>query len=142
MAASLKGVGALSACVVVALAVPSWDWAMPTGLRQVRVLDGDTVEIRGARMRLLDIDTPEIFHPRCARESDIGAAAKVRLSQLLAAGPLDVADSGRRDDYGRSLVRIRVAGQDVGQVLLREGLAVIWRPGPDAWEARRRHWCP
>ncbi|WP_395678736.1 thermonuclease family protein [Inquilinus sp.] len=143
MATTLTGASILSACIVVALAVPSWDWAaMPAGLRHARVLDGDTVEIRGVRMRLLDIDTPEIFHPRCPRENAVGAAAKVRLSELLAAGPIAVADSGQLDDYGRSLVRIQVAEQDVGQVLLREGLAVIWRPGSAAWTARRRHWCP
>lgn len=112
---------------------------MPSG---ASVVDGDTVRIHGTRMRLLDIDAPEIFHPRCARETEIGAAAKTRLAELLAAGPMRLADSGERDDYGRPLVRINVNGQDVGQVLMREGLAVVWRPGRAAWEARRRHWCP
>lgn len=107
-----------------------------------QVVDGDTVQIRGTRMRLLDIDAPEIFHPRCTRESEIGAVAKARLAELLAAGPTQLADSGAHDDYGRPLVRISVNGQDVGQILLREGLAVVWRRGRAAWEGRRRHWCP
>ncbi len=139
MAANLRGVCALSACVLAGLVVSSWDWAMPSA---ARVVDGDTVRINGVRMRLLDIDAPEIFHPRCTRESDAGAAAKARLAQLLAAGPMQLADSGEHDRFGRPLVRISVNGQDLGQILLREGLAVVWRPGPAAWESRRRHWCP
>jgi endonuclease YncB( thermonuclease family) len=138
LAVTLRAACALSACVLVGLALTSWDWVMPSA---APVVDGDTVRIDGVRMRLLDIDAPEIFHPRCARESNAGAAAKARLAQLLAAGPMQLADSGEHDRYGRPLVRISVNGQDLGQILLQEGLAVVWRPGPAAWEARRQHWC-
>ncbi|OZZ60085.1 transposase, partial [Klebsiella pneumoniae] len=39
------------------------------------------------------------------------------------------------------LVHLLIDGRDVGQTLMAEGLAVEWRPGPNAWRERRRHWC-
>lgn len=74
-------------------------------------------------MRLLDIDGPEMFHLCCARECEIGAAAAARLSAMLAAGPIQLADSSQRDKHMRPFERVSVNCEDVGQVLLREGLA-------------------
>ena len=70
----------------------------------------------------------------------MGLKAKERLAGLLRGGPVHVARNGQ-DRYRRTLAHLSAGGRDVGQVLVREGLALPWQDGPEAKEARRRHWC-
>ncbi|MFW1011695.1 thermonuclease family protein [Vibrio parahaemolyticus] len=106
------------------------------------VVDGDTVKYQGQRLRLQSIDTPETYKPRCESELKQGKAATARLRELIAnAGNIEIIDSGRIDPYNRPLVDLILDGKNVGYTLINEGLAIEWRPGRDAWEARRRHWC-
>ena len=70
----------------------------------------------------------------------MGLRAKERLAGLLRAGPADLVRDGQ-GRYGRTLARVSAGGGDVGQVLVREGLALPWQDRPDAKEAKRRHWC-
>jgi hypothetical protein len=46
------------------------------------------------------------------------------------------------DPYRRTSARLRAAAGDVGEVLLREGLALPWNEGVEARAVRLRHWCP
>jgi endonuclease YncB( thermonuclease family) len=50
------------------------------------VVDGDTFWFQGEKIRIADIDTPELSPPRCEAERIKGDAAKVRLLALLNAG--------------------------------------------------------
>lgn len=100
------------------------------------VVDGDTIWLDGAKIRIADIDAPETHPPRCGHEADLGGRATNRLQQLLNSGPVTVTISGGRDEdkYGRKLRIIKRDGQSVGDILVSEGLA---RP----WEGHRRPWC-
>ena len=51
------------------------------------VIDGDTIHYNGTRIRLADIDAPEMHEPRCASELALGEAATHRLLELLNTGP-------------------------------------------------------
>jgi endonuclease YncB( thermonuclease family) len=106
----------------------------------VVLVDGDTLKYDGEIIRLVDIDTPESFHSRCAQELVLALAAKARLRQLVDAGPLMVERHGK-DRYGRTLARVFVDGRDVGDTLLREGKALRYRPGHADKLARLRRWC-
>ena len=108
--------------------------------RPVLLVDGDTVDIDGTRIRLLDIDAPESFRSRCEAELVAGLAAKERLRALLETGPVSYAPKGH-DRYGRTLAHVYAAGADVGHQLLVEGLALPYEPGRAAKVARLRHWC-
>jgi endonuclease YncB( thermonuclease family) len=108
---------------------------------RIRVIDGDTVEIAGERIRLIEPDAPEISKPRCNAELAKGLVASGRLRQLLA-GPVAVNRSGRIDRYGRTLASLVVTQGNVADILIREGLAVPYRPGFDAYRERAAHWCP
>lgn len=101
------------------------------------VVDGDTLWLDGAKIRVADIDTPETHPPRCAREAELGRRATERLQALLNAGPFSVEEAGDRDTdrYGRQLRVLTRKGDSLGDQLVREGLA---RP----WEGKRRPWCP
>lgn len=100
------------------------------------VVDGDTIWYRGVNIRLLDIDAPEIHDYKCASELALGQRAKVRLWELMNAGPFEVVADGDRDQdvYGRKLRHINRNGQSLGDILIEEGLAA-------AWEGQHHAWC-
>jgi micrococcal nuclease len=99
------------------------------------VVDGDTFWFEGTKIRIADIDAPEISEPGCVGEARAGEMAKTRLLDLLNAGRFRLISGGRdQDRYGRQL-RI-VAREDIslGEMLVREGLA---RP----WDEPDLEWC-
>lgn len=107
------------------------------GRRVTCVVDGDTIWYRGAKIRIADIDTPEVNRPACPREAALGRRATERLRQLLNAGAftLEPSPSGRtRDRFGRELRVVKRGGQSLGAVLVNEGLA-------ERWGGPRRSWC-
>jgi len=107
-----------------------------TGYQSVRVIDGDTFDYQGARIRVADIDTPEV-HGRCAYEIELAARATQRMHALLAAGPFELRplSSGRDEDrYGRKLRIVTRGGHSLGDTLVAEGLA-------RTWTGRREPWC-
>jgi len=100
------------------------------------VVDGDTIRYGGVKIRLADIDAPEVFSPRCASEAALGQRATERLLQLMNAGPFEVVRSGSRDEdrYGRKLRVIERDGRSLAATLVAEGLA-------QPWDGARRSWC-
>lgn len=101
------------------------------------VVDGDTIWFRGEKIRLVGFDTPEISNPGCANEGRLGQRAKLRLQELLNAGPFSLSANpeGRAtDNYGRNLRVVSRGGQNFGDQLIAEGLAE--RRG-----GRRNVWC-
>lgn len=100
-------------------------------------IDGDTVDIDGERIRIYNIDTPEIHTAKCDAERRLGLVAKRRMQDMLDGGNPQIirGDHGRMTDrYGRTLARLEVKGNDLGEMLVGEGLA---RP----WTGKRRPWC-
>lgn len=107
----------------------------------VYVIDGDTVDIDGTRIRILQIDTPETFRSRCETEYRLGLAAKQRLIELLDKGDVSYTPDGL-DRFGRTLAHVYTGNVDVGEVLLKEGHALPYVPGPEAKAKRLARWCP
>ena len=93
----------------------------------VRMIDGDTFDLDGVRIRVADIDTPEV-HGRCPEETRLAAEATERMAALLAEGPFDVEPVGDRDEdiYGRKLRIVSRSGRSLGDMLVAEGLAHRW----------------
>jgi micrococcal nuclease len=107
------------------------------GERANCVVDGDTFWYRGEKIRISDINTPELSDPGCAREATLGAKATRRLQELLNAGKfqLGLDPSGRgTDKYGRKLRTVSRKGESLGATLVEEGLA-------ETWQGRRSEWC-
>ena len=125
--------GGTFAGLVLAQAIPAKPAARSTRMA-VRVIDGDTFDYGGERIRILDIDTPETHPARCANEAELGERATARLRQLLSR-PFELQAAGRDEDrYGRKLRVVLVQGRSVGEQLVAEGLA-------RRYEGRRRPWC-
>jgi endonuclease YncB( thermonuclease family) len=107
----------------------------------VIIIDGDTIQIDGVRIRILEIDTPETYRPRCEAELVKGLEAKARLRQLIDSGQVSYEPTDL-DRYHRTLAYVYVNGSSVGQVLLQENYALPYRPGPVAKAQRLSRWCP
>ena len=100
------------------------------------VVDGDTVRLAGQAIRLIGFDTPETYRAQCAAKQDLGEAATDRLRDLLAqASTAQLSYRPRRDQYGRELARLMLDGQDVADIMVREGFARRYAGG------QRQLWC-
>jgi len=101
----------------------------------VRVFDGDTFNFNGERVRIANIDTPELFSPKCPAEKRLARIAKLRLQQLLGDGAnITLERQPKPDRYGRTVAAVLVNGKDIGQTLITEGLAAEWK-------GHRFNWC-
>jgi micrococcal nuclease len=104
------------------------------GARVTCVVDGDTIWLRGQKIRIADIDTPEVSSPRCPAELERGRRATQRMVELLNAGPFTLEPGARAQDrYGRALYVVTRGGASVGGALVDEGLAVWYGNGRPDW---------
>jgi micrococcal nuclease len=90
--------------------------------QHIYVIDGDTFDLNGERVRVAGIDAPETHPSRCPQEAALGTVATQRLAELLRGRPLWI--SGEKTDrYGRSVRTVRVGGEDVADAMIGAGLA-------------------
>ena len=92
---------------------------------QPRVIDGDTLEIRGERVRLFGVDAPELGQPwwdQDDEEKDAGELARDALAALIDGRRLSVKVL-REDKYRRSIAIVKVDGRDVARLLVSQGKA-------------------
>ena len=100
------------------------------------IVDGDTIWYRGTKIRIADIDTPEVSRPGCPREAEIGRRATRRMQVLLNAGTFSLAPGGDgrdADQFGRKLRLVLRDGASLGETLVAEGLAERWGGPKVAW---------
>lgn len=106
--------------------------------RVVRVIDGDTLSIRCwgdpvDRLRLTDVDTPEI-RGKCLSERWLAIRAMFFTRwQLLKAGEVTIERSGNTGRYGRALGDVALDGDPLGAGLLAAGLARPYVSGGHDW---------
>jgi micrococcal nuclease len=107
-----------------------------SAVRFTCVVDGDTFWLRGEKIRIANIDTPEVGQPKCRSEYEAGRRATGRLRDLLNAGPFELVPlAGRdRDRHGRLLRIVARKGRSLGDQLAAEGHA-------RKWSGRREPWC-
>lgn len=93
------------------------------------VIDADTLDIHGARIRLLDIDAPESRQP-CRRpdgaEWRCGQQAALALADWIGARPV-TCETSKRDNYRRWLARCSVGSADLAEWLASQGWGVPYR---------------
>ena len=91
------------------------------------VIDGDTIEIRGRRIRLDGIDAPEADQV-CEREGRpwrCGAEATAALRARLR-GQVVLCQELGQDRYGRMLARCHAGGESINAWMVREGWATAY----------------
>lgn len=92
-----------------------------------RVIDGDTLDIAGERIRLFGIDAPEagqVCQDGAGRAWDCGGHATARL-QALALGQVRC-ELRDQDRYGRLVARCTAGGTDLAGALVAEGAAFAY----------------
>src|SRR5246127_5993026 len=91
---------------------------------QVSIIDGDTLEIHGSRIRLWGIDAPESSQ-LCRGDDSLqyrcGAQAANDLDAFIARRPVDCSPLSL-DPYGRTVATCSVDDTDLGEWLVRRGL--------------------
>jgi len=101
--------------------------ACPALADTARVIDGDTLELNGERIRLHGIDAPEMKQT-CERDGVTWLCGKEARKALAAwIGRRDVDCVGdKRDKYNRLLAHCSVDDQDIGEWMVSRGLAVAY----------------
>lgn len=106
-----------------------------TGCSYLTVHDGDTIRCGAERIRLANIDAPELpDSPKCEDrrrayawcDYQLGYQSRDALRAFLAKGRVAVSREGT-DKYGRTLATISVNGQDAGEHLVALRLARPWQ---------------
>ena len=106
---------------------------MPTALAddligKASVIDGDTLDIHGTRIRLWGLDAPESGQ-LCRGEDSVpyrcGAKSANALDSYIARRPVNCSPV-TLDQYGRTVATCSVGGADIGDWLVRSGRALDW----------------
>ncbi|MCG8583819.1 MAG: thermonuclease family protein [Pirellulales bacterium] len=106
-----------------------------------RAVDGDTLLLKNrARVRLLGVDTPEVFDPsgsgkRLDEAEPWGKEASDFTKKFVAGGTVRLEfDKERKDKFGRFLAYVWVDDKMLNEELIRAGLAkhTPWHPYSDA----------
>ena len=102
--------------------------------------DGDTcyVMIDGtkAKIRLLELDTPEISKPKCEAELELGLEARDYLNNLIAnASSVEIKTDYEKDYFGRTLAHLIIDGEDASAKIRSNNLGVIYE------RDNKKDWC-
>ncbi len=123
----MRALALAAAFLLVALPALAQDITGPA-----RVIDGDTIEVAGQRIRLHGIDTPEKAQT-CQLEGvpwACGVAAWGELVQLVAGTRL-TCETRDVDRYGRVVAVCSADGQDINAVMVAQGWALAYRQFSD-----------
>lgn len=111
------------------------------------VIDGDTLDIHGQRIRLEGVDAPESSQTCADPEGEpwrCGQKAALALSDLIGQKPVRCVPS-TKDRYGRTIATCDLDGEDLGKWLVANGWAVAYRhysdryiPDEEEAKAKRR----
>ena len=103
---------------------------------EVTAVDGDTLDHGEDQYRLVRFDMPETTWPQCHAEKALGLKAKAMPTELIqTADQIELVIQPNLYVHDLFLAVGRVAGQDVGAILISEGLARPYSGG------KRRSWC-
>ena len=108
------------------------------------VTDGDTFVIRAkiwlgqeiaVRVRLSDVDTPELHRPKCDAESALAIRAKTFVANRTLDRNVLLRDIRHGKYAGRVVAKITTPEGDLGEALIKAGLA-------RQYKNKRITWCP
>lgn len=108
---------------------------------QIKVVDGDSLEIKGKRIRLAGIDSPE-YRQHCYEKSGqkyaCGLKARDYMKKLISAGNVKCVEKGI-DRYKRSLSVCYAGERDLNREMVRAGWAVAYRDDDNAYRAAEKY---
>jgi endonuclease YncB( thermonuclease family) len=118
------------------LAVPGSALAQADTITGAGAANGpDIITVNGQRVILLGIDAPEANEPCFEPAGKMWQCADTAfavLDQTVKAGPVTCALSGAPDPFGRRSGTCTVGGKDVGDELVKQGLALAYPHDPES----------
>jgi endonuclease YncB( thermonuclease family) len=116
------------AFMVIALLTQYSGLAVAEIVGPAKVIDGDTIKVRGARIRLHGIDAPESAQVCKVKEKTYrcGTSATLALARRVAGKPVSCEERDR-DRYGRIVAVCKMGGENLNGWLVSEGLALAYR---------------
>ena len=102
--------------------------------------DGDTcyvtIDSQNEKIRLLELDTPEISKPKCDAELKLGLEARDFVNNLIKnAETIEFKTDYELDYFGRILSYLIIDDNDVSALLVKNGLGVVYKKG------HKMDWC-
>lgn len=102
--------------------------------------DGDTcyvtVDGEDTKIRLLELDTPEISKPKCDQELQLGLKARDYLNNLIMnASSIVFRTDYKKDYFGRILTYLIIDGEDVSDKIVTNNLGVVYDRN------NKKDWC-
>ncbi len=130
------------------LAIPLSSFAK-IELRQQNELfcyDGDTCYVnvwyldnsipKQEKIRLLNLDTPEISKPKCEKEKDLAYKARYFINNLIInSKEIKIITNYDRGSYGRILADIEIDQLNVSELLIKNNLGVMYDKN------NKKNWC-
>src|SRR5262245_6391986 len=117
-------IGVVAALYLISLFQPPREDVRLTG--RARIVDGDTIEVAGQRVRIFGIDAPE-QDQTCERTGggiwNCGMEATRLLRQIAGSQIVDCRVRAT-DVYDRAVARCRVGDEDLGRAMVRSGFAI------------------
>lgn len=96
------------------------------------VIDGDTIEIHGQKIRIWGVDAPEkkqLCQDAAGQDYRCGQKAAFALSDFIDEAQPIRCEQQAKDRYKRSVARcFRASGEELATFLVRDGHAVDWPP--------------
>ena len=96
---------------------------------QATIIDGDTIEIHGTRIRLFGIDAPE-SRQTCEAAGQVyrcGQQAALALADHIGRHTVSCTSKGDPDRYGRMIAICTASGDDLSAWLVEQGWALAYR---------------
>lgn len=102
--------------------------------------DGDTcyviIDGKNTKIRLLELDTPEISKPKCEAEKRLGIEARDYLNSLIEnASTIEFKTDYVEDYFGRVLSFLIIDGEDVSEKIVNNNLGVVYKRND------KKDWC-
>ena len=102
--------------------------------------DGDTcyvtVDGKNTKIRLLELDTPEISKPKCDQELQLGLKAREYINSLIMnASSIEFKTDYKKDYFGRILSYLIIDGEDVSTKIVNNNLGVVYDKN------NKQDWC-
>lgn len=106
----------------------------------VRVIDGDTLDVGGTRVRLHGVDAPERAQPCLGEDGTEWACGDWATAEARTRweGERAACEVVETDRYGRAVSRCEVDGEDLGATLVGQGMALAYVDYSDDYLPQQR----
>lgn len=108
-----------------------------TDVKYIKNYDGDTITFNVGKVRVLKVDTAEMRSKKPCESQFAKVAQAFVEKELKGAKQIYLTNNDKRDIFGRILAEVHYDGKNLGEVLLKENLAIKYVPK----KKRKVNWC-